>query len=65
MVFNECPFVFMFFYVLLDTFAFFFAKVMILLRTFDKKHKKNIKSVVHSPKIKNFRDRGRLMSQNL
>ena len=42
-----------------------FAKVMVLIRAFDKQHKKQIKSVVPCLTIKNFRGRGRLERQHL
>ena len=42
----------------------FYAKMLIFLRTFKKKHKKNIKSVIHSSKVMNWHAQEAAEGQN-
>ena len=59
---------FIFFYIFLyfaKDIRIFFTKVSVLLRTFTKKYKKNIKRLIHSPKVLIFQDQGSAGSQNL
>ena len=73
MVFVRCPYVFIFVFCFIFVYGFlyvawyirrFVLKMKLLLRTSVKKHKKNIKTVILSSKVKNFLSRGRAEGQN-
>ena len=56
---------FLYFFIFCLIHSHFFAKVKVLLRAFVKKYRKNIKTVIHSLKIKKFQGLAAAEVQNL